>query len=99
MARYFSNSFRFIFSLCVFISCLSGCDSKKEGPKRADHAAAHTLRYHPDIMRHETPDAPDPTVSTQPAATTPSDETASIRGPMGSPVMFVNGESVTVMEV
>lgn len=88
-------------SRCVLIAfvtvaaSLAGCDKPKEGPKRADHAAAHTDRYHPDFdrasNRRGTASASAPADS-EPVAT-------SGPGPAGSPVLFINSESVSVPEI
>lgn len=76
--------------LMVLVMTLAGCDKPDEGPKRADHVAARTVRYHPDLNRRSRPDG-GPT-ATQPAS-------APGPGPVGSPVLFVNGETVSVPEI
>lgn len=76
--------------LMVLVMTLSGCDKPDEGPKRADHVAARTVRYHPDLNRRARPDSR--RVATQPAS-------APAPGPVGSPVLFVNGETVAVPEI
>ncbi|GMU23616.1 MAG: hypothetical protein AMXMBFR13_36940 [Phycisphaerae bacterium] len=80
--------------MATAIAILAGCDKPNTGPKRADHAAAHTARYHPDVQRR--------------AATRPADEGESTTkpadfqfgaNPVGSPIMFVNGEAVAVQDI
>jgi parvulin-like peptidyl-prolyl isomerase len=77
--------------LILLATTLAGCDKPKEGPKRADHVAARTVRYHPDIHRVSNRDD-SVEATTQPAAATNP-------GPAGSPVLFVNGDAVTVPEI
>lgn len=78
-----------------------GCQQKEVGPKFADHQAAHTPRYHPQVKRTtETTSAP----SEFSAATQPDDETvlkaiATDSGPIGSPILFVNGDTISVQEL
>lgn len=77
-----------------------GCDKPDNGPKRADHAAAHRHRYHPEVKRLDdagTPAGPSegPTLG---AVTQPSDIDFE-HGPVGCPVLFVNGETISVPEV
>lgn len=76
--------------LMALVMTLSGCDKPDEGPKRADHVAARTVRYHPDLNRRARPDSR--RAATQPAS-------APAPGPVGSPVLFVNGETVAVPEI
>lgn len=75
---------------------VAGCDKPDEGPKRADHAAAHTVRYHPELRRPAStdrgPTAPSDSAESQPAP-------ASGPGPVGSPVLFVNDDAVSVPEI
>lgn len=81
-------------SLCVAVSA---CNKAEQGPKREDHEAAHTPRYHPEVERA---DATGRSAHTQPASsmTQPSDIEFDT-GPIGSPVMFINGEPLTVSDV
>ncbi|HOJ74806.1 MAG TPA: peptidylprolyl isomerase [Phycisphaerae bacterium] len=80
----------------IAASCLLGavaCDQPKTGPRRADHAAAHSERYHPDThSRTPARREVEPSASSQPTPT-------SGPGPVGSPVLFVNGDTVTVPEI
>jgi parvulin-like peptidyl-prolyl isomerase len=85
----------FFLSLIALPIIFAGCDPKPEGPKHADHAAAHARRYHPDIDQHRI-DSPQPEAS---PSTQPTENFSFSNGPAGSPVMFVNGEPLTVMEV
>lgn len=82
---------------CILLAAVgllaaAGCDKPKEGPRRADHEAAHSRRYHPVIHGA----AARQTAQTQPADDGPP---ASGPGPVGSPVLFVNGESVSVPDI
>jgi hypothetical protein len=82
--------------LALALIC-SGCDNEKKGPKRSDHQAAHTEHYHPDITRTaplkgEIARSTESQPATQPVA-------ASGPGPVGTPVLFVNNEPVTVPEI
>jgi len=86
--------------LAVLGGAWLGCDKPDNGPKRADHAAAHNHRYHPDVKRVDdagTPAGPDGSV-TAGAVTQPSDIDFE-HGPVGCPVLFVNGETISVPEV
>lgn len=83
---------------------LSGCKDKVEAPKRADHQAAHNPHYHPDIPRYNNAG------STRPASA-PAEEANFLRptatrfsdlfnaGVIGSPVMFVNTETISIPEI
>lgn len=74
---------------------LAGCDKGNQGPRRADHEAAHSERYHPEIhrsLRNEPPVAAADASATQPEAT-------SGPAPVGSPVLFVNSDTVSVPEI
>ncbi len=82
--------------LPIAILCLGGCDSKKQGPKREDHKAAHAAHYHPDVDRSQ------PATAAASATSQPFDLTfpAEIpEGDTGTPVMFVIGKPLTVQEV
>jgi len=87
---------------CIALTAsVAGCKEKAVGPKRADDLAAHTKHYHPDVRR-QNPAATEPSAEARPE----SDPTATqptgnffAGGPAGSPVMFVNGESVTVPQI
>lgn len=72
-----------------------GCQQEAEKPKRADDAAAHGARWHPDVDRSQAG-------TSRPAdelATLPADWDRIGPGPIGSPVVFVNGKTLTVSEV
>jgi len=76
---------------------LPGCEDKPVGPKRADDRAAHARVYHPDIHRPTSP-----RTAAAPASRPASDDIMPVfdlQGPVGSPVLFVNGEPITVMEI
>lgn len=88
--------------LCsLFIAIvLGGCDKPDMGPKRSDHTAAHSHRFHPDVKRIDAAGTPAslPADSTPRAVTGPADINFE-NGPIGCPVLFVNGETITVPEV
>lgn len=77
----------------------AGCKAKPEGPKRTDNDAAHKARYHPDVPRsnvtgeHLATSQP----ATRPTATRFSDILEA--GVIGSPVLFVNNQTITIPEV
>ncbi len=81
----------------LLLACWAGCNKPASGPKREDHKAAHTPRYHPHVDRSATATAPaaDPDVEgimvsagvDLPAAGT------------GCPILFVNGQTLTVQDV
>ncbi len=82
----------------TIVLALTGCEEPSRGPKRADDKAAHSARYHPDVSRH---------LEGRPA-TQPADATASAPeeidfmtapGPVGSPILFVNADTVTISDV
>jgi parvulin-like peptidyl-prolyl isomerase len=76
---------------------LGGCNDKDPGPKRADDKEAHAHRYHPAVTR-DTGGAP----LTRPAETAPAEPSynpAATPGPVGSPVMFVNADCITIPEI
>lgn len=83
--------------IAAALATSTGCDKPKTGPKRADHAAAHSTYYHPDVQRRPT-GQPETAASRPEAATQPVDFRFG-RDPAGSPVMFVNGENLTVADV
>lgn len=88
--------FRGLLLACGAVALLlAGCDKGDVGPRRADHAAAHSERYHPDIHRALRNDVPTGTADA--AATQPG--TTSGPAPVGSPVLFVNGDTVSVPEI
>lgn len=66
-----------------------GCEEPQTGPKRAGYREATVAHYHPDVA---------PEATTRPAATRPADFQFGMSG-VGSPVMMVNGEPVTVPEI
>ncbi len=74
-----------------------GCDKPKVGPKRADHEAAHTERYHADAPRtYASRNAAEPAAESQPAS---QPQPTSGPGPVGTPVLFVNGDAISVPEI
>lgn len=74
------------------------CNKPAPGPKRADHVAAHSSRYHPDMQRSAaTAPSEAEATTTQPAESLAS--TNAFGGPVGCPVLFVNGDSLTVQEI
>lgn len=76
-------------SLAIFVA---GCKEPEYGPKRADYAVAHTARYHPDVQRQES-------AATRPETTTQPADFRFGAAPAGTPILFVNGEAITVPEV
>jgi len=72
---------------------VTGCKEPDFGPKRADYKLAHTAHYHPDVDRHPETAATQPEAATQPA------DFRFGHGPVGSPILFVNSEAITVPEV
>ncbi|HSW47166.1 MAG TPA: peptidyl-prolyl cis-trans isomerase [Phycisphaerae bacterium] len=84
-------------SAALTAAALVGCDQKPAGPKRSDHEAAHTPRFHPDVPRADATGTTAP--ATAHAVTQPSDITFADLGLVGCPVLFVNSETVTVQEV
>ena len=77
--------------LAVF---LAGCKPADFGPKSADYKAAHTAHYHPGVQRREAGAA-----TTRPEAGTAAADFRFGGGPAGLPILFVNGESITIPEV
>jgi len=87
-------------SFSLTLAALSGCDKPDPGPKREDHTTAHTPRYHPDVKRANAVGLPasQPGTGASGAVTRPADidfET----GPVGCPVLFVNGDTLAVQDV
>ncbi|NLE57287.1 MAG: hypothetical protein GX616_02925 [Planctomycetes bacterium] len=82
--------------LLLAVVCLAGCGDKDVGPKREDHKAAHTPRYHPDIAREPTATATRPATQEPAEMSLPSELPT---GYTGTPVMFVNSQPITVSEV
>ncbi|NLX12720.1 MAG: hypothetical protein GXY44_03585 [Phycisphaerales bacterium] len=80
---------------------IAGCQEKEIGPKFADHQAAHTPRYHPSVNRAGgTTSAPsDPATATQPDDEVVLKTIAAGHGPIGSPILFVNGDTISVHEL
>ena len=70
------------------------CKDDEIKPKYADHEAAHRRRYHPAVDRSGADTRPEPTTSPAPAGTT-----ATRPNPFGSPVLFVNRQTITVQDV
>ena len=101
MTRYANNMNRWLGLLgTVVILCAAGCKEEIAGPKRDDHDAAHTARYHPEVRRSDADTSSTSDITTtQPALTSrPADPFAG-PGPVGSPVLFVNGDTLTVQEI
>ena len=85
---------RVVTCLIAVVLCLVACQPPDKGPKREDHKAAHTRRYHPDVKQN--------VAGTSDAASQPSETLDQFQwsvGPVGSPVMFANGEAVSVEEI
>ena len=86
--------------LCL-IAFTCGCKEKPEGPKRADNEAAHQAHYSPEIHRSsvtgQTTHPSDEATASRPAATRFADLIET--GVIGSPVLFVNNQPVTVAEI
>lgn len=84
----------------LILACGGGCNKPAPGPKREDHKAAHTPRYHPHVDR---------SASSAPAAPVETDSdvdglaiSAGMEFPAagsGRPILFVNGQALTVQEV
>jgi parvulin-like peptidyl-prolyl isomerase len=91
-------SHRHLIVLACAGSCalLPACGEKETGPKRADDKAAHTARYHPQVDRSGSQED-DTSAAASPPQTqpTPSLET----GPLGTPILFVNGDALTVQDI
>jgi len=99
---------RWFTTLCLAgLLGLSGCGPKNQEPKRADHKAAHTARYHPDIARRSAgQESESEPTSTQPADSGIQPEGLAVpagisdtKGPVGCPVLFVNGDPITTQEI
>ncbi len=86
-------------ALALLACSLAGCDKGDPGPKRADHEAAHARRYHPEVPRADVNGTPATAPAGKAAVTQPSDITFAETGAVGCPVLFVNGESLTVQEI
>ena len=86
-------------SLIVLAWFVAGCDKPKEGPKRSDDAAAHAHRYHPEVRRADAIGTPASAPARAGAVTQPSDINFGENSAIGCPVLFVNGESITVQDV
>ncbi|HPD29288.1 MAG TPA: peptidyl-prolyl cis-trans isomerase [Phycisphaerae bacterium] len=80
--------------LFLTIVCVTSCGDKETGPKREDHKAAHTPRYHPDITREA---AATGTATQQAAEVIVPSELPT--GYTGTPVLFVNSQPITVSDV
>jgi hypothetical protein len=72
----------------------SSCQDNSEKPKRADDKLAHSPHYHPDIS-HGAASRP----TSQPDLPDPEGDIFSGQRPIGSPVMFVNADTVTVSDI
>lgn len=85
--------------VALFLIASTGCNKHKEGPKRADHKAAHTQQFHPDLRRDSSAAPGKATNAT--AQPPPASQPAAVSGPapMGTPLLFINGETVTVPEI
>lgn len=76
----------------------AGCKDDTLGPRRADHEAAHTPRYHPDVRTA-------PSGGGSPAASRPAEGSAEEAAEIfsgtgvGRPIMFVNNEPISVQDV
>lgn len=69
-----------------------GCSETSQGPKREDHESAHKARYHPEVKRGPA----DGVAQIDLSATRPAGVGS---GPVGVPVLFVNGDPITVPEI
>jgi len=82
----------------LFTAGALGCKGTPAGPKRADDQAAHAARYHPDVRRTGAVESPAPEApATQPSLFTHPGHSGP--GPIGTPVLFVNGDPITVQEI
>lgn len=83
-------------AICVAggLATLSGCKQADRGPKHADYQVAHTAHYHPDVHRDASGHA-----TSQPASTTQPTDFRFGGGPLGSPILFVNAQAITVPQV
>lgn len=77
-----------------------GCDKPDTGPKREDDASAHARRYHPNVKRADATGSPasQPSADHHGVVTRPADIDFDA-GPIGSPVLFVNDDTITVQEI
>ena len=75
---------------------IAGCGDQNVGPKREDHEAAHTARYHPDISREPTMPTTSPATQQASEMILPSELPT---GYTGTPVLFVNAQPITVSDV
>jgi hypothetical protein len=105
MARLMKNSALFSIAL-ICVTLAVGCNEKDKGPKREDHERAHKPRYHPHVHnRSVQPQGASTAQSFDNQQLSPSEEAelsgyvVSEAGPVGTPVLFVNGEPITVQEV
>lgn len=85
--------------VAVFCGLLAtaGCEKPNEGPKRADDKAAHSPRYHPDVARSTVTGSRPAPADDRPPATQFADLFRT--GVVGSPVLFVNNQTITIPEV
>lgn len=86
-------------AIALLACAFAGCDKGDPGPKRTDHESAHARRYHPEVRRADVNGTPATAPAGKAAVTQPSDITFTETGAVGCPVLFVNGESLTVQEI
>jgi len=82
-----------LYAACVLLLA-SACRETEIQPKYKDHEAAHRRRYHPAVDRSA--------ATTQPAsaaAIKAQGQAATRPNPFGSPVLFVNRQTITVQDV
>ncbi|MHC4441908.1 MAG: peptidylprolyl isomerase [Planctomycetota bacterium] len=87
-------------AMIAIMICANGCKKEDLGPKRQDHELAHKPRYHPDIKRQSP--AADSNITHQPTKpldlTTPDNLTLGT-GPVGCPVIMINGTPLSVQDI
>jgi hypothetical protein len=83
----------------VCLTLFAGCKAKPEGPKRADNDAAHKAHYHPDVQRSNV--SGERVATSEPASRPTATRFADLieAGVIGSPVLFVNNQTITIPEV
>lgn len=100
MSRSAHGPSRPLVLFCSLLLSATACSSKPKGPKWQDHRAAHTTHYHPDVNANRQAAPPE----SQPADSQPESDRELVDrswrlGPVGSPVLFVNDQTVGVEDV
>ena len=76
----------------------AGCDPKPPKPKYKDNEAAHARRYHPAVRRTDAAATAPAETPTETSELLPTDFNFE-PGTVGCPVLFVNGQTLTVSEI